>query len=948
MLSCAGIPPRSARHSQPRFPRKRAPINGIRTFPSKPDAPPASSHHITSLHITTSSAWACCSTSPVLLSRNSFICGDLCLSPLDCTSPSYAVHPILSGTRGQHDPSLAWPKPQLKVKVKVKVKLEVRPQLTPQLKPMLKGMSRPTYGAQLGTKGLDAMRAYRACLHCRNRKSKCDLDPNQGRPPCRRCQRENRECVLGESHRGGRRVRKRPRAEDGSAEGEHTPPMNPGYQTSPGHSTAPSVSKSQSTIPAADSQYTPVPGQILQQPEPPTQYSNRAPWQAPSPGADGRATGQSQYPPILSPSRNQQPHHPRLESTVGLAGKSHEGIASATLQNPSDALEILAQVADRADDSISPRSDGPPGQAKRRAPLPRPDPPVPLVDTWYYKPILDGSMSPELVYQLFASYEQFHHPFFPIIPRETFDTQRMQWLSRYEPHLFSAILTVASKDDERIHQVCYDHMQQLISNILAGADANVEAVEALLLLSQWVSHRPQVASTVGRGEEDRVAWMYIGTALRLAYFLEIDRTSFNCDTQEDSVIFDRKRLVWAACYICDRQVSVRVGKGFWARGPGPLSGLKADDFPTLQPASLHDADSAMVFQAVLELTQIFSNVHDILYSSKGHGWKEMLEGRYAKYLDDFRYSINTWNEAWQSLECPSYIRVSLLLTYDYLRLYLNAFAYQATMARALTDKRDSQHNPSRSIPLINATAPDARFIYEAINAATSLLSRFITSVDPKTLRHMPSSYYLYIIYSAVFLYKARSTTSMNEAERESLHSTIRRTIERLRVSSVGANQMGHRYARLLELLWRKSPKQHKQLQYVSQRGLEHQLSHRAQALAQAQADPNFDPNLAYLPHQGPSQLPYVDQGQGYDPGMGNVNDNGSGNPGVGFSWLDLPATFNYALQNQRGTGSGSLSGEEGMGIGAGADFSPADSGQGIGGYMEGTFVDLGGVRGFTF
>lgn len=29
---------------------------------------------------------------------------------------------------------------------------------------------------------LDTMRAYRACLNCRNRKSKCDLDINQGRP----------------------------------------------------------------------------------------------------------------------------------------------------------------------------------------------------------------------------------------------------------------------------------------------------------------------------------------------------------------------------------------------------------------------------------------------------------------------------------------------------------------------------------------------------------------------------------------------------------------------------------------------------------------------------------------------------------------------------------------------------------------------------------------------
>lgn len=40
--------------------------------------------------------------------------------------------------------------------------------------------------------------------------------------------------------------------------------------------------------------------------------------------------------------------------------------------------------------------------------------------------------------------------------------------------------------------------------ILAGTDADLEAVEALLLLSQWVSHRPQVEVAVGRGEEDRV------------------------------------------------------------------------------------------------------------------------------------------------------------------------------------------------------------------------------------------------------------------------------------------------------------------------------------------------------------------------------------------------------------------------------------------------------------
>ncbi len=110
---------------------------------------------------------------------------------------------------------------------------------------------------------------------------------------------------------------------------------------------------------------------------------------------------------ILSPSHN-QPYRPRLESTVSLPGKAHEGIASADLQNPSDALEILAQVADRADDSNSPRSDDPLGQAKRRQPLPLPDPnPQPTVDTWHYKPIQEGKMDPEMVYPLFKTLVAF-------------------------------------------------------------------------------------------------------------------------------------------------------------------------------------------------------------------------------------------------------------------------------------------------------------------------------------------------------------------------------------------------------------------------------------------------------------------------------------------------------------------------------------------------------------
>lgn len=339
---------------------------------------------------------------------------------------------------------------------------------------------------------------------------------------------------------------------------------------------------------------------------------------------------------------------------------------------------------------------------------------------------------------------------------------------------------------------------------MAGADADVDAVEALLLLSQWVSHRPQASTSLGRGEEDRVAWMYIGMALRLGYLLEIEQTAFRSDANDDPR-YNRKRLVWLACYICDRQVSVRVGKGFWSRGPGPLSGLRASDFHTLQPQRQGEDDYAMIFQANLELTQIFSNVHDILYSSKHNGWKDMLKGRYAKYLDDFRSSIIGWNECWGSLACSPQLKASLDLTYNYLRLYVNAFAYQATISRALIFQRDGQHKPDRSIPLINSSAPDARFIYEALNAAKALLDTFNTSVDPQTLRYMPVSYYLFVVYSAVFLYKARLTTTMSQEERSEVPEMISQTIDRLERASIDKSHMGSRYARLLRLLWRKSP-----------------------------------------------------------------------------------------------------------------------------------------------
>jgi hypothetical protein len=181
---------------------------------------------------------------------------------------------------------------------------------------------------------------------------------------------------------------------------------------------------------------------------------------------------------------------------------------------------------------------------------------------------------------------------------------------------------------------------------------------------------------------------------------------------------------------------------------------------------------------------------------------------------------------------------------------------------------DSQHSSNRPLPLINASAPDARFIYEAVDAAKSLLSTFNNFVDPETLRYMPSSYYLFIIYSAVFLYKARSTTTMTEEERTGVRRMIDQTIARLQKASVGANHMGSRYARLIQLLWRKAPIPTDQRKVSIPPSMDGHLK-------QQYTDPT---SLPFGPNQG---------------SMGNMEFTPSGT----FSWLDLGATWNFATQN---------------------------------------------------
>lgn len=109
------------------------------------------------------------------------------------------------------------------------------------------------------------------------------------------------------------------------------------------------------------------------------------------------------------------------------------------------------------------------------------------------------------------------------------------------------------------------------------------------------------------------------------------------------------------------------------------------------------------------------------------------------------------------------MRTTLELSYEYLRLYTNAFAFQAAISQSLSkQKNDSQSQREHLRATFDnvASMQDARFIIESLDAAKAYLTILVETADPeKHLHFMPLRFYLYGIYAAVFLYKVSYSLS---------------------------------------------------------------------------------------------------------------------------------------------------------------------------------------------
>ncbi|KAH8107514.1 hypothetical protein DFH11DRAFT_1732247 [Phellopilus nigrolimitatus] len=671
-------------------------------------------------------------------------------------------------------------------------------------------------------------RAYKACLHCRSRKAKCDLGdidaPSQ--PPCARCKRERRECVFAPSFRGGKIIKKSSGSNASQGEGEGRGSLKRNEPSSARSATF-STSDIDIDIDADVDQ-------------------------------DCRSRSGSDSPPrkmmrMDSTDSERQDDRDRLDP---------QSLAAASLRNPTDALNLLALAADvdrknkakrrdsRAgiDHTGEVPSDGSPAhdgasdyglglQTNDSTLLPcdayhnhhhnslhnysnlnhnngHPIRFQPLPTLGAYALVRARVLSPAELAHLVRHFFSGAHAVFPMVPHHRIPRCAVE-LARFaheEEVLLTAIVVIAARQEKMfdVHARSWEYMQTLINEIILGKVVTVGAVEALLLLSENLPRRPEPAT---EDEEHRMGWMLVGMAVRIGYMLGLDQKTLRPITpsvEEDSsgIVndadkllenerLDRERLAWTYCYIFDRSISIRSGKAFWSRGPGlcfqrthcGMVPSASESFPSLGPIPGVQDDFSAMLQAYTELTQTMASAHDVLYPSKDR----------TIALNGFR--LNWEGKVWDSALVTDCVWTS----FHYTRLYIYAFAFQAHVQRGTSTTEDGKKVADNVIfPRGPMGSPDARFILEAIDACYELLHICVERLHPSgAMSYLPWRFFLYFQYAGVFLLKAVFVGAVVPQDQRAIIQLVKKVIVYLACAvNSDESHSGMRYARLLNGLLR--------------------------------------------------------------------------------------------------------------------------------------------------
>jgi hypothetical protein len=262
---------------------------------------------------------------------------------------------------------------------------------------------------------------------------------------------------------------------------------------------------------------------------------------------------------------------------------------------------------------------------------------------------------------------------------------------------------------------------------------------------------------------DRLAWMMIGTAIRLAQ--EID-------------ILETNPKVFIATHLSELVLAIRVGrKSILARSVNEItpSTLKFTPFEA----------------AKLGLLQIMALSHETLYMSRETTREMLKDGKYLRFLALFTPHLQNWEEKhFKNISLPvdapendKLDALSIKFDYYYTRLYIFSLALFTADKQGLS---------------VEELIPQSRYVAMATDAAREMLAVANSVHRMEALKYAPVRWVVRIVHATVFLFKALAVTSyITKYSKQDIISVIQEISVTLRDASPDDLHLASRYSGIL-------------------------------------------------------------------------------------------------------------------------------------------------------
>ncbi|KAG5357818.1 Transcriptional activator ARO80 [Yarrowia sp. B02] len=262
---------------------------------------------------------------------------------------------------------------------------------------------------------------------------------------------------------------------------------------------------------------------------------------------------------------------------------------------------------------------------------------------------------------------------------------------------------------------------------------------------------------------DRLAWMMIGTAIRLAQ--EID-------------ILETNPKVFIATHLSELVLAIRVGR----------KSILARSVNEITPASLKFTP----FEAAkLGLLQIMALSHETLYMSRETTREMLKDGKYLRFLALFTPHLQNWEEKhFKNISLPvdapendKLDALSIKFDYYYTRLYIFSLALFTADKQGLS---------------VEELIPQSRYVAMATDAAREMLAVANSVHRMEALKYAPVRWVVRIVHATVFLFKALAVTSyITKYSKQDIISVIQEISVTLRDASPDDLHLASRYSGIL-------------------------------------------------------------------------------------------------------------------------------------------------------